>query len=67
MISIIHPSDTWKFISSDGKYLTCGKIDKNNICSIRWLLRIKGNNIHFVDKLNVNTEIPNSNVIRISS
>jgi hypothetical protein len=67
MISIIHFSDTWKTISSDGKYLTCGQIDENNICYSRWLLRIKGNNIHFVDKLNVNNEIPSSNIIRISS
>lgn len=67
MISIIHESDTWKTISSNGKYLACGIIDDDNICYERWLIRVINNNIYFIDKMSVNKKISNNNIIRISN
>ena len=57
MISIPHKTDPWKSLSSNGKYLVCANISKT-FCHSRWLLRVRGDNVHFLQQFMVQTHIP---------
>ena len=57
LLSPVHKTDKWNIINKNGKYIVAADIYPENICNIRYLLRISNNNIYIYEKMLVNIDI----------